>query len=100
MQTFLYVLGPFLLQGGVGLAAVIAAYGAVRHWLVPRGRLMRAQRIEIEQQIQYASEANGLVTDLVVETARNRLLEDHMPNSLIGRLHDLNREPTKRKELA
>lgn len=99
MQTFLYVLGPFILQAGIGLAAVIIAIGFVWKVLVPKARLMSQEHDAIDTAYDYAQQANVLVCDLVVELGNNQLLEDQFPARLHARVMDLNR-PVLRKELA
>lgn len=98
MQTFLYVLGPFLLQAGFGLAAIIVALGFVFKVLVPKARLLNQEHDRIQTAYEYAEDANKFVCDLVVELDRNQLLQDAMPQRLSGQANTLNR-PVLKKEL-
>lgn len=99
MQTFLYVLGPFLLQAGFGLAAIIVALGIVFKVLIPKARLMNKQHDEIDTAYEYAQDAHSFMCDLVVELDRNQLLEDALPSRFYDRVQTLNRPVLRKKEL-
>lgn len=100
MQTFLYVLGPFLLQAGFGLAAIIVALGFVFKVLIPKARLLNQQHDEIDTAYAYATEAHEFVCDLVVELDRNTILEDALPSRFFNKAQALNRPVLRKKELA
>lgn len=91
MQTLFYVLGPFLLYTGLGVAAVLVAAASIRNVWVPHGRLLRQKHARIAAAHTYAEEAHALVCDLIVETAANHLLADALPGRITQQAAALNR---------
>lgn len=73
MQTFLFVIGPFLLYGGAGLAMLWAALAFITKILVPKQRVLLAQKRVLEAQYvdqlemnAYAHKATALINSIIV----------------------------------
>lgn len=100
MQTFLYVLGPFILQCA-GALAVFAVGVAVAHAVVKRTvvavQLKQSQRDGIEQLRSWAHDADCFVDDLVVQTSLHPSLKDALPEDLQTRLFDLNADSPQKQ---
>lgn len=100
MQTFLYVLGPFILQCG-GATALVAIGGAVAHAIFKRTRsavqLKNAQRDSIETLRSWANDADCFVDDLVVQTSLHPSLKEALPEDMQTRLFDLNADSPQKQ---
>ena len=96
LQTLLFVLGPFLLQAGIGLAAVYLAVGFVATRLLPKARLLNAQRKATEALIASANARHDFTCALEVAVDSNALLRDDMPDALLRALHSLPPHPDRK----
>lgn len=69
MQTFLYVLGPFLLMAGIGLGALYAAFGWVRNVTLPKKRQAEAEELASREVHEFACQAQEFLNVLMVKDA-------------------------------
>lgn len=104
MQTFLYVLGPFILQcgGALGMTLIGAAIGhAVFKRTNAAVQLQNAQRDAIEDLRSWAHDADCLIDELVVKNSMNKVLSEALGDELSEQLIDLNfQSPAKQLERA
>lgn len=100
MQTFLYVLGPFILYCLGGIAALVVAC-AIANSVIQSARLKRAQRGSIEELRSWSYDASCVLNDVIIKTETNPIMRDSLGNELRERLYELDSQaPSKHLERA
>ena len=92
MQTFFYVLGPFLLYagGGVGLAAIgVSIARAIWGHTSANIKVKKALSARVDELKTWAKDADGVLASIVVQSSINPALEQALPEPTLTKLYDL-----------
>jgi hypothetical protein len=89
-QTLLYVVGPFLLYGGAGVALVKVADAWIRKRVLPAWRARTAELERYDEMVDAVKETQDLLTRVVLEVDSNPYLEKSISEASKRELYELN----------